>query len=204
MKLSLSVFGSTTSTVEAPRGAQYSRLSGPAQIPLFSLPCFLPLRPPVPEPVNGGRRCRACGAFRRPPLAVRRACLKPLRLALAWPKSARIGSYGQPRHLWSPLVFRFNSLLGALGPVFGWSGPLFWGLLPLLAGSCLSKASPDAKCSPPGSMLGFFCPPKSIIFTRCLKSCPCAFIGAFFGCFRRRCSSYLILSVFWTRAQKPD
>ena len=76
MKLSLSVFGSTTSTVEAPRGAQYSRLSGPAQIPLFSLPCFLPLRPPVPEPVNGGRRCRACGAFRRPPLAVRRACLR--------------------------------------------------------------------------------------------------------------------------------
>ena len=94
MKLSLSVFGSTTSTVEAPRGAQYSRLSGPAQIPLFSLPCFLPLRPPVPEPVNGGRRCRACGAFRRPPLAVRRACLKSFSLALAWPKSARIGSYG--------------------------------------------------------------------------------------------------------------
>ena len=26
--------------------------------------------PPVPRPVNGGRRCRACGAFRRPPLAV--------------------------------------------------------------------------------------------------------------------------------------
>ena len=98
MKLSLSVFGSTTSTVEAPRGAQYSRLSGPAQIPLFSLPCFLPLRPPVPEPVNGGRRCRACGAFRRPPLAVRRACLKWLSLALAWPKSARIGFYGRPRH----------------------------------------------------------------------------------------------------------
>ena len=98
MKLSLSVFGSTTSTVEAPRGAQYSRLSGPAQIPLFSLPCFLPLRPPVPEPVNGGRRCRACGAFRRPPLAVRRACLKSLSLALAWPKSARIGFYGRPRH----------------------------------------------------------------------------------------------------------
>ena len=67
MKLSLSVFGSTTSTVEAPRGAQYSRLSGPAQIPLFSLPCFLPLRPPVPEPVNGGRRCRACGALQYPP-----------------------------------------------------------------------------------------------------------------------------------------
>ena len=125
--------------------------------------------------------------------------MKPFR-----PKSARIGSYGPRQHrrplrtevgkaplqVWSPLVFRFNSLLGALGPVFGWSGPLFWGLLPLLAGSCLSKASPDAKCSPPGSILGFFCPPKSIIFTRCLKSCPCAFIGALFGCFRRRCSSY--------------
>ena len=130
--------------------------------------------------------------------------MKSLRLALAWPKSARIGSYGPrlhrqpprtevgkgPLHLWSPLVFRFNSLLGALGPVFGWSEPLFWVLLPLLAGSCLSQASPDAKFSPPGSILAFLCPPKSIIFTRYLKSCPCAFVGALFGCFRRRCSSY--------------
>ena len=101
MKLSLSVFGSTTSTVEAPRGAQYSRLSGPAQIPLFSLPCFLPLRPPVPEPVNGGRRCRACGAFRRPPLAVRRACLRrraPLRESLP-SYSAKPGAFYAPRAL---------------------------------------------------------------------------------------------------------
>ena len=47
---------------------------------------------------KGGRRCRACGAFRRPPLAVRRACLKWLRLALARPKSARIRFHGRPRH----------------------------------------------------------------------------------------------------------
>ena len=126
-----------------------------------------------------------------------RACSELLGLALAWPKTARIGSYGRPRHRQPPPQagvessgFRFNSLLGALGPVFGWSGPLFWGLLPLLAGSCLSKATPDAKFSAPGLIWGFLCPPKSIIFTRCLKSCPCAFIGAFFGCFRRRCSSY--------------
>ena len=96
MKLSLSVFGSTTSTVEAPRGAQYSRLSGPAQIPLFSLPCFLPLRPPVPEPVNGGRRCRACGAFRRPPLAVRRACLR------------RRAFYASPCQATAPSLERFT------------------------------------------------------------------------------------------------
>ena len=96
MKLSLSVFGSTTSTVEAPRGAQYSRLSGPAQIPLFSLPCFLPLRPPVPEPVNGGRRCRACGAFRRPPLAVERACLR------------RRAFYASPCQATAPSLERFT------------------------------------------------------------------------------------------------
>ena len=52
-----------------------------------------------------GRRCRACGAFRRPPLAVRRACLRSFSLALAWPKSARIGFYGLRQCRRPPVFF---------------------------------------------------------------------------------------------------
>ena len=62
--------------------------------------------------------------------------------------------------------------------------------MPLLAGSCCQRRRQTRNEALRVLFVGFCCPPKSIIFTRCFKPCPCAFVGAFFGCFRRRCSSY--------------
>ena len=187
MKLSLSVFRSTTSTVEAPRGAQYSRLSGPAQIPLFSLLCFLAVRPPVPEPVNGGRRCRlrrippttACGATSV------LGTVEPSSLpGLNPPGSAFTASADSagPRVLWFFASTRFLALLGRSSAALG----RFW---PLLGGSWRLFVSLWPSGSVFGMILESFLEPKSMIFEACFRTSRELFLDLFFSqLFVRRCS----------------
>ena len=52
-----------------------------------------------------GRRCRACGAFRRPPLAVRRACLR------------RRAFYASPCQATAPSLERFTHHAHSAGPL---------------------------------------------------------------------------------------
>ena len=92
-------------------------------------------------------------------------------LALAWPKSARIGSYG-PRLHRRPIPVFCISTSGfplQLASWRSWAGlglflaSFFWPFGPS-ACSCLAKAPPDVQRRPPGPILGATLPPKTTVF----------------------------------------
>ena len=136
-------------------------------------------------------------------------------LALAWPKSARIGSYGPrqgrrpPRtevgkgalQVWSPLVFRFNSLLGALGPVFGCSWSLLASLGRLLASLCVSVAFRERF----GVILEPFLEPKSMIVEAFFRTSRDLFLDLLFSqFFVRRCSEICYLCTWRKKATQAN